>query len=157
MSTHDRLVDIFKQTVTGLRPPAEMQHVRALQSAVDASGHIKPQALTTVLPWQPRDYHIAGTVTTGANVTEQLRVRQASRIVYLDAIAKTAPTGGPLIIVVEGGARNENVSIAEGSTTGTSSTSIDVAAGALLTLNVTAANAAADVTVTVWLVPDTEG
>ena len=153
----DDLVNILMPEVRKMEPPGKLRHVRATLRAVDESGDVAAEALRQALPWQARDYHIAGTVTTGANVTEQLRVRQASRIVYLDAIAKTAPTGGPLIVVVEGGATNENVSIAEGSTTGTSSTSIDVAAGALLTLNVTAANSAADVTVTVWLVPDTEG
>lgn len=156
-NVHDRLVDILRPAVTGIRPAAEMAQVRSLQAAVDGSGHIKPSALTTALPWLARDFHIAGTVATGANVTEQLRVRQASRIVYLDAIAKTAPSTGPLIVVVEGGATDENVSIAAGQTSGTSATSITVAAGSLLTLNVTAANGAADVTVTVWLVPDTEG
>lgn len=154
--THDRLVDIFRPAVNGLRPNAEMRHVRAAQSAIDDSGHIKPQALTTVLPWQSRDFHIGGAVVTGSNVTEQLRVRQASRIVYLDALAKTAPSTGPLNIWVEGGATNENVSVAQGQTSGTSATNIAVAAGAVLTLNVTAANGAENVTVTVWLVPDTE-
>ena len=156
MVDNQRLRDAAREMARAVRTSDERQKDAAVFSAFDASGRLKQNALTTVLPWQARDFHIAGAVTTGANVTEQLRIRQASRIVYLDAIAKTAPAGGPLIVIVEGGATNENVSIAAGQTSGTSATNIAVSAGALLTLNVTAANGAADVTITVWLTPDTD-
>ena len=152
----DDLVNILMPEVRKMHPPEEKRHLRATLRAVDESGDVAREALRQALPWQARDFHIAGAVIAGSNVTEELRVRQASRIVYLDALAKTAPAPGPLTIWVDGGAASENVSIAAGQSSGTSSANIAVAAGAVLRLNVTAANGAEGVTVTVWLVPDTE-
>lgn len=154
---HERLVDIFTPTVRDLRPPSEMAHQRAVQSAVDGSGHVRQQALIFALPWQARDFSIAGAVSTGANVAQQYRVRQASRLVYVDALCKTAPTGGPLTLTIHGPAESKTVSIDAGATSTTNAFSEPISAGALLTLDVTAANGAEDVTVTAWLVPDTEG
>lgn len=147
---HDDLVSIFLPSVRRMRPPTELQHVRATRHAVDDDGGVAPEALRQALPWQPRDFSVSGAVSTGVDVAQQYRVRQPMKIVYLDAAVKTAPSGGALVMSVAG----ENISIAAGQTTGTSPANRAIPAGTLLALTVSNASGAADLTVTVWLVPD---
>lgn len=155
--THDRLVEILTPAFRDVRPAGELATLRGVREAVTEGGEIKPGALLSALPWQPRDFSVNGTVPVRVNAAQQYRVRQASRLVYLDALVKTAPSRGPLTIRVRAGGRElENVSIPAGRTEGTSTANAAIPAGSLLTLQVSEANGAADLTVTAWLVPDTD-
>lgn len=153
---HDRLVDILGPHMREVRPPGELAAARAMREAISSSGEIKPGALPESAFWQPRDFIISGAVPIGTNVAAEYRVRQPSRLVYLDATAKTAPSGGPLTarVTIRGGASLQNVSIRAGSREGFSTANESIPAGALIVLAVDAANGARDATVTAWLVPD---
>lgn len=153
---HDTLVDILTPAVRDLRPAGELAAARAVREAISPSGEVRPKALLSALPWQARDFVRAGAITVGSNIAQQYRVRQPSRLVYLDASVKTAPSGGPLTLRLRlaGGGELERVSIAQGATTGTSPANAPVPAGALLLLDALEATTVADLTVTAWLVPD---
>lgn len=154
---HDTLVQLLTPAMRSLRPGSEMSFMRALQSAINPDGTVNQQAFVSILPWQPRDFWVPGVAAIAADVAQNHRVRQPSRLVYLDAFAKAAPTGGEWqgVVNVVGTSTEENVSISAGTTSGQSVTSLIIPAGALLQLNVIAANTAEDVSVTAWLVPDT--
>lgn len=155
MGTHERLVAILTPALRSIRPDSEMAGVRALQVAIRPDGRIDPAAIADVLPWQPRDFWVSGTASVASNVAQMFRVRQHSRLVYLDARAKTAPSGGEWqgVVGITGGGVGENVSIVAGETSGSSVANLSIPAGSLLQLDVVAANSAANVTVTAWLVP----
>jgi len=155
MGTHERLVHAWTPAVRSLRPDGEMEFSRAVVGAIRRDGSINPLAVYNVLPWQPRDFFIAGTTAIAANVAQQFRIRQESRLVYIDAHARTAPTGGAWQGVVEitGGIPLENITITSGQQEGTSPSNNIIPAGSLIQLNCVAANSAANVTVTIWTVP----
>lgn len=155
MGTHERLVHMWTPAVRSLRPDAEMAFERAVVSAIRPDGSINPLAVYNILPWYPRDFHVSGTASIASRVGPLLRVRQESRLVYIDAVVETAPSGGPWqgVVVVSGGSDLEAISISAGETTGTSPSNVLIPAGSLLQLNCLAANSAADATVTIWTVP----
>lgn len=154
---HDTLVQLLTPAVRSQRPDAEMAFWRALQSVINPDGTVNQQAILSILPWQPRDFWVPGVAAIAADVAQNHRVRQPSRLVYLDAVAKVAPSGGEWqgIVQISGASTEENVTISAGQTTGQSVTSLTIPAGSLLQLNVIAANDAEDVSVTAWLVPTT--
>lgn len=155
MGAHERLVHAWTPAIRGLRPDSEMEHARAIVGAINRDGTINQLALFNVLPWQPRDFYVSGTASVAANVAQMLRVRQESRLVYIDAYAKTAPSGAEWqgVIAITGAADLENISISSGQTAGTSPSNMIIPAGSLLQLNCVAANSAANVTVTIWTIP----
>jgi hypothetical protein len=155
MGTHERLVHAWTPAVRSLRPDSEMEAARAMVGAINRDGTINPLAIFNVLPWQPRDFYVTGTAAIAANVGPMLRIRQESRLVYIDAYAKTAPSGGEWqgVIAVTGASDLENIAISSGETAGTSPSNVIIPAGSLLQLNCIAANSAANVTVTIWTVP----
>lgn len=150
MSTHDELVKTFRGAMTAIRPASEMAQARAVSAAIDQSGHIKASAIPPSFLWQPRDFLYYGAVTTGSNVSPPARNRQPMRLVYLDAVCRVGPSGGPLRATVGG----VQVAIAAGQTSGTAAANATVAPGALLTLDIAEANGTTDLRVTAWLVPD---
>lgn len=155
MGTHERLVNMWTPAVRSMRPDGEMESVRNLRGIVNLDGTINQQALYLALPWQARDFWIPGAASIATNVAQQLRYRQESRLVYIDAHARTGPSGGEWqgVVAITGGADLENVTITAGQVDGTSSTNVIIPAGSLVQLNVPAANGADSVTVTLWTIP----
>lgn len=152
---HERLVGILADAWPDVRSPAELSRIRALAEILTPGGQLDRRALNEVLPWQARDFWIAGAVPTGSNIAQEFVIRQPSRLVYLDARARTAPAGSALTMTVTAPGLSENVSITAGQKIGTAAPeNARLVAGAVLVLNASSAGGAQNVTVTAWLVPD---
>lgn len=151
----ERLIGILTPHYPAIRSTGELSLLRALTEVLTPGGQLDPRALADVLPWEPRDFRIPGTVTVGANVSDALRVRQGVRIVYIDAYARTAPAGASLTLAlaVNGGETDERISIPGGRVAGAQAANLIIPDGSLLTLNAKSAAGAANVTVTIWTVP----
>ncbi len=161
MSDTQRLKELWRPFAKAALTDDELRRRRAVRIAVNDDGGINEAAVYQALPWQARDFHIAGALVEGANAAQQIRVRQPSLLMYADASAKTAPAGGSLVmeLVIAGGGAVQTITIVSGETSGTapSHTLIAIPGNSLLRLNVLSARGAADVSVTVWLVPDAGG
>jgi|SRR5690606_9012983 len=148
MSDH-KLIDIFTETGLSSRVanPSRIERDKIIDSAFDRHGNLRVSALGVVL--MTRDFEIVGSASTGTNVVIPRRMPQGGRAVRLDAVARNAPVGGPFIATLYAdGAPVGSVSLPSGETSGGSNVSTTIPPGAVLTWNVTAANSAANVCLT---------
>lgn len=124
-----------------------LEHRKSTSAAITPDGRVAPAAVAGALPWQAHDGKIEGTVTTGSN---RLRWHfpQGGVIRQVSYDVRTAPSGGALQFTLSGGSSTETMSLQAGQTSGVTNTSIRMAAGSWARLNVTAANGAADLAVT---------
>lgn len=151
--TDRRLVRAFDRFARAALPDEVLRQEQATRSVINLDATVDPAALGTALSLT-RDFDISGAVGTGTNVAQQRRVPQAVALWQLRADARTAPSGGECTLVLAAdGVTVGTVSISAGATVGVSPLSAPVAAGALLTLNCTADNGAADISVCVAMRP----
>lgn len=124
-----------------------LEHRKSTSAAITPDGRVSPAAVAGALPWQAHDGKIEGTVTTGSN---RLRWHfpQGGVIRQVSYDVRTAPSGGSLQFTLSGGSSTETMSLQAGQTSGVTNTSIRMATGSWARLNVTAANGAADLAVT---------
>lgn len=124
-----------------------LEHRKSTSAAITPDGRVSPAAVAGALPWQAHDGKIEGTVTTGSN---RLRWHfpQGGVIRQVSYDVRTAPSGGSLQFTLSGGNSTESFGLQAGQASGVTNTGIRMAAGSWARLNVTAANGAADLAVT---------
>lgn len=137
-----------------LASPTRIRLDKFLQQALRDDGGIDAGVLgiTLVVPYA---WYLAGALSTGSNVTSEVVWPVSAAVRRLTARAKTAPSGGEATIQLEAnGDVIGTVSIASGEQQGSSAVAdATIHAGDVVRLNVTAANSAADVTVTLAYSP----
>lgn len=125
--------------------PSRIARDKKVDAAFDNQGNLRAAAVGAAV-LLTRDFEITGTATTGTSGTVPRRMPQSGRAVRLDASAGTAPSGGEFTAqLYANGSLVGSVSISNGETAGGSNLNATISAGAVLTWNVTTANGAADV------------
>lgn len=124
-----------------------LEHRKATSAAITPDGRVSPAAVAGALPWQAHDGKLEGSVSTGSN---RLRWHfpQGGVIRQVSYDVRTAPSGGALQFTLSGGSSTESFGLQAGQTNAVTNTNIRMAAGSWARLNVTAANGAADLAVT---------
>jgi hypothetical protein len=149
MSNAQLIDDILRTGLARtLANPTRIRLDKLLGTLLDNAGNLRPGAVGLAI-LLTRDAEIPGTAAVGTNVAPPKRMPQAGRIVRLDALARTAPSGGEFTArCYADGEEVGTVSIANGSTAGGSAVTYLASAGDVLTWDVLAANGAAGVTLT---------
>lgn len=146
-----RLVAAFADVAANLVPEELIDSVRTTRAVARQDATLRPEVVGTAL-LLPLSFHIAGPAAAGSNVSTMIRLPQNALVSRIDADAKIAPSGGEFTAqLTADGATVEGarVSIADGATRGGTNVGTALAAGAGLGINVTAANGAADISLTV--------
>jgi hypothetical protein len=151
--SREQLASILRPVASAVLSPADAQRQHRLNSAIDDDGTINPRALGIAAPRHLIDWYLAGTATVANNQSAEVRAPRAGVLEWLDVRAKTAPTGAALIaqLRIDGNAV-ATASIAAAATSGGEPLEIGIAAGSVLTVDITqvgSGTAGADVTVTV--------
>lgn len=146
MSDRQRLRDIMRPSVEAVINPRTQRRVATISTAFDHTGNLKPEAFPAEFVLT-RDFSIIGTASTGAGGVTPKRMPQTGRVVRLYANAGTAPSGGEFTAqLYADGDHVASVSISNGQTSGvTPDVNETIPAGSTLTWNVTTANGAANV------------
>ena len=152
-----RLTDAFGGFAAALLPDPVLRQERATRSVINLDATVDPDAIGTALSL-PIYLDVAGALALGNGIggpSARRRVPQAVTVwqVRLDlGTAPTSPNECTLWLVADG-VRVVSVSAPPGETVGVSSAAVDLAPGALLTLDCTAANGAANAAVMVAVRP----
>jgi hypothetical protein len=153
MTDTDRLIHMTSSAFDRVAQ-AQVRRQARMDQVVGADGNVLPESLTTTTPLLSRDWWLSGAVTTGTNKGAEYRLPQAGTAVTIHARVKTAPSGGEFQAdVLVSGVVIDNVSIAAGDYTGTSAMNVALPAGGVLTVNIIAANSAADATISLYYRP----
>lgn len=154
MSDADMIDDILRTGLAStLANPARIRRDKAIDLAFDLSGRLKADALSLALSI-PLALDVAGALAIGTDIGPARWAPQAVTLWQVRARVRTAPVGGECTLwVAADGARVAPVTIQAGATSGVSSVSADLDPGALLTLDATAVNGAADLSVQLALRP----
>lgn len=148
MSADRRLVDRFAGLAREVYPDEVLRQERAVRSALNDDGSIRPDAITAVLPWQRIDFRIPGAVATGPRRGGIFSIPQGGVIRYISAHARVGPTGDPLTMhIVVNEQTVDSGSIQPGETDVASGATIPVPPGGVVSMRVTSAGGAEDVTV----------
>lgn len=151
MSDRQRLKDLWRPVASAIRPDDELRHLRAVQVAVNGDGTIPTEAVIQAFPWQRIDFRLPGAVTTGSSLGGIYDFPQGARIHRISAHARVGPSSGPFTgRLAVNGVVEDSGSIQPGETTFATGASITVPPGGIVTLNVTSAGDAEDVTVSVF-------
>ena len=151
--TDRTMVDKLDGWARAMLPDDVLEQEQANRAVVRRDNTVDPDAIGSVLT-VPIYLAIDGALTAANTIggaTARARVLQdvTIRQVWLDAgTAPTAPNSCTVWIVADG-TRKIEASLAAGITTGVSPASVDINAGALLTVDCTAANGAADVSIAI--------
>jgi hypothetical protein len=153
MASRDQLVSILRPVAAAVMTSTDAQRQHRINSAIDSDGNVNPDALRRAAPRHLVNWYLAGTATVANNQSAEVRVPRAGVLEWLDVRAKTAPTGATLIaqLRIDGNAV-ATASIAAAATSGGEPLEIGIAAGSVLTVDITqvgSGTAGADVTVTV--------
>lgn len=156
-----KLLDVARDLRLGeaLVPPEIVRTVHSARAALTDDGRIADEALGS-LPWQVRDAHVAGPVALGHVPGVAWRFPQPVRAVMASPFAETAPATGPLTIVLTvNGADTDNVSIPKGATQPLTypQMSVPIPAGAIVRWRIQSTGGAANVTLSLFYVPDSGG
>lgn len=149
MSDHE-LIDILHRTglTERIANPSRINRDKVIDAAFDGRGNLRASAVGAAV-LSTRDFEITGTASTGTSVVIPRRMPQAGRAVRLDVTARSAPVGGEFTAALyANGAIVGTVSLESGQTANGSNVSAVIPAGAVLTWNVTSANSAANVGLT---------
>jgi hypothetical protein len=146
-----RLTEAFRSVAEAFLPDTVLTQERAVGGALNDDSTVRPDAITAALPWQRLDFRLPGVVTTGTSLGGIYKLPQGGTIRHISAHARVAPTTGPFTgRLVVNGVVEDSGSIQPGATSITSSAIIPVPPGGIVTLNVTSAGNAEDVTVSVF-------
>lgn len=146
-----RLMSAFGGVAESLIPDELIDSVRTTRAVARNDDTLRPEVVGTAL-LIPLSFQIPGVAATGTNVANMIRLPQNAIVTRIDADAKTAPGGGPFTaqLTANGAAVDDaRVSIDDGATNGGSNVGASLSAGARLGINVTAANGAANISLTV--------
>lgn len=150
MGARERTLEHWRDAVAALDPDDVVRQRRAVGSAINADGTIKPEAVATILPWQRVDWYLPGPARVGTNVGGAYRIVQPATLKRIDAWCQESPSGTPFTAIVKVVSTPlENVSVPIGNKAGESVVDIPLASGTLLRLDVVAPGGS-DVTVTAW-------
>lgn len=149
------LTRIFIQT-DGEEHRQQARRARTISEAFASDGRLKSSALIPSLPWSVRDATIPGEVSTGPNQLA-FPMPQGAIIRHVALSARVGPSGGPVVITLTGGDSSQSFSLPAGQTSNATGVTIPVSPGAWLRVNVTAANGAEDVTVSLHYSAGTGG
>lgn len=151
MSADRRLVDRFAGLAREVYPDEVLRQERAVRSALNDDGTVRSDALVAALPWQRIDFHLAGPVVVGTNRGGMFEIPQGGVIRRVSARARLAPSSGPFTshLAVNGNTVDSG-SIQEGTNSVTSGAAIPVPPGGVVSIHVTAAGDAEDVTISVF-------
>lgn len=151
MTVDRRLVDRFAGLAREVYPDDVLRAERAVRSALNDDGSVRPDALLTVLPWQRIDFYLPGPVVTGASLGGIFEFPQGGMIRRVNARARVAPSSDPFTgRLLVNGVVEDSGSIQPGQTSVASGAAIPVPPGGVVTLNVISAGDAEDVTVSVF-------
>lgn len=144
------LVDKFGPWARAMLPDEALEQDRANRAVVRRDATVNPEALASSIS-VPIYLDIAGALSIGNDIGPRRRVPQAITIWQVRVDARTGPTSpnSSTLHVAADGVRIASVSIAAGLTSGVSSVSVDVDAGALLTIDCSAANGAANASIAI--------
>ena len=148
-----RLTASFRDLAEVLVPEEELEIINAARAVIRGDATLRSEVVGQAL-LLPLTFRISGTAAVGTNVAEMIRLPQNATISRVDADAKTAPSGGEFTaqLTADGAAvSGASVSIVAGQTSGGSNVGTAVSAGARLSLDVYAANLAANISITVTL------
>lgn len=91
----ERLAVVFRPVAETIHPPESMKRKRRTDAALGADGRVSPYALRGAIHHAAR-WYIAGTLSVGNNLGEEIRIQADGRLDRLDVRVKTAPTGNDL-------------------------------------------------------------
>lgn len=141
----------FADVAAAILPDEELELLDAVRAVVREDRTLRAEVVGRAAP-QTETLRITGTASTGTNVGTSARLPADVVISRIDADAKTAPSGGEFTaeLTADGGAIDgASVTIQPGQTTGGSNVNTAVAGGVWLRLDCTAANSAANISITV--------
>lgn len=153
-----RLQETFRGLAEAMYPDPVLTQERAVSSALNPDGTVRADAIVASLPWQRLDFRIPGAVTTGASLGGIYEMPQGGVIRRVSARCRVAPSSGPFTgHIAVNGVVVDSGSIQPGTTSVASGASIEVPPGGVVTLNVTSAGDAEDVTVQIFYSAGTGG
>jgi hypothetical protein len=146
-----QLAAVLRPVATAVVTPDDAQRQQRVNAALDGDGTLRPEALGRAAPRHVLSWYLSGTATVANNKGAELRLPTAAVVERLDVRAKTAPTGAALTARLRvNGVAGPTVSIAAAATSGGVGLQLSVAAGDVLTVDITAVGsgtAGADVTI----------
>jgi hypothetical protein len=149
-----KLTEAFRSVAEAMYPDTVLVQERAVGGALNDDSTVRPDALTAALPWQRLDFRLPGVAATGTSLGGIYELPQGGRIRRISARARVAPSTAPFTgRLVVNGVVEDSGSIQPGSTSIASGASIAVPPGGVVTLNVTSAGEAEDITVSVFYSP----
>lgn len=153
--TDRRLEATSRRVAEAILPDAVLARERATSGVISPDSTIRPDAIVNALPWQVERVQFNGAAVTGTSLGGIYDFPQGGRIRRISAYARVAPTTGPFTfrLVINGVPTDFAASIQPGTTAAPpSGENITVPPGGVVTLNVTSAGGAEDVTVSVFYV-----
>lgn len=144
------LVSKLAAVAEAILPEEELQMMAAVRGTIRPDATMRPEAVGQAAQ-QTATLQIIGTAAVGTDVATNTHLPQAAVIDRVLAYAKTAPSGGEFTAVITAnGVEVTRVTIPAGTTSNPSiGVNTPVTANAVLGANVTAANGAADVALSV--------
>ena len=129
-----------------LMPAESIQREQATAQIVDATGHLKREAMKGIIPAQRYRFHVPGALATG-NAGGFDQVQRAGTITRLRAHVGTAPSSASCVVQLRDSASNvlATVTIPIAGTTGASDgLTVAVNGGTWIGLHITQTGGAAD-------------